>query len=182
MQRQRHSTGSVRKQRNTWIGMWYVDGKRQSRVVGYVSEMTKTKAKQEVAKIAAAEPGNDNSSLARPACFYALRKESDRCVIDAGRAGLFRLARKFGQLCRIPFTVLGTLAQTNQALPFARHRCGAPAMPSLGGYRCMILKSCLQHIQGLFFAPFDLPPMMIRRLACHFDELYFQYRDTAGSI
>src|SRR5215467_10538026 len=55
MQRQRHSTGSIRKQRGSWIGMWYVNGKRRSKLIGSVSDMTKTKAKQEVAKIAEAQ-------------------------------------------------------------------------------------------------------------------------------
>ena len=46
----RHSTGGVRKQRGRWIGMWYADGKRKSKVVGSVKEMTKSEAREEVAK------------------------------------------------------------------------------------------------------------------------------------
>jgi integrase len=53
--RTRHSTGGVRKQRGRWLGMWYADGKRQSRVVGSIRDMTKTKAREEVAKIVAGE-------------------------------------------------------------------------------------------------------------------------------
>jgi integrase len=53
--RTRHSTGGVRKQRGRWIGMWYADGKRQSRVVGSVRDMTKSKARDEVARIVAGE-------------------------------------------------------------------------------------------------------------------------------
>ena len=53
--RTRHSTGGVRKQRGRWIGMWYTDGKRQSRVVGSIRDMTKSKARDEVAKIIAGE-------------------------------------------------------------------------------------------------------------------------------
>ena len=53
--RTRHSTGGVRKQRGRWIGMWYADGKRQSRVVGSVRDITKTKAREEVARIVAGE-------------------------------------------------------------------------------------------------------------------------------
>ena len=45
--RTRHSTGGVRKQRGRWIGMWYADGKRQSRVVGSIRDMTKSKAREE---------------------------------------------------------------------------------------------------------------------------------------
>ena len=51
----RHSTGGVRKQRGRWIGMWYADGKRKSRVVGSIREMTKGQAREEVAKIVAQE-------------------------------------------------------------------------------------------------------------------------------
>ena len=53
--RTRHSTGGVRKQRGRWVGMWYVDGKRKSKVVGSVREMTKGKAREEVARIIAGE-------------------------------------------------------------------------------------------------------------------------------
>jgi integrase len=53
--RTRHSTGGVRKQRGRWLGMWYADGKRKSKVVGSVKDMTKTKAREEIAKIIAGE-------------------------------------------------------------------------------------------------------------------------------
>jgi integrase len=51
----RHSTGGVRKQRGRWIGMWYADGQRKSKVVGSIRDMTKSKAREEVAKIIAGE-------------------------------------------------------------------------------------------------------------------------------
>jgi len=53
--RTRHSTGGVRKQRGRWIGLWYADGKRKSRVVGSIRDMTKSKAREEVARIVAGE-------------------------------------------------------------------------------------------------------------------------------
>ena len=53
--RQRHQTGGLRKQRGRWIGMWWVDGERKSRVLGFVKEMTKSKAREEVGKIVAEE-------------------------------------------------------------------------------------------------------------------------------
>jgi integrase len=53
--RTRHSAGGVRKQRGRWIGSWTVDGQRGSKVVGFVSEMTKSKAREEVAKIVSEE-------------------------------------------------------------------------------------------------------------------------------
>jgi integrase len=55
MRRERLSTGGVRKQRGRWIGMWYADGKRRSQVVGSVKDTTKGEAREEVAKIIAAE-------------------------------------------------------------------------------------------------------------------------------
>jgi integrase len=53
--RQRHQTGGLKKQRGRWLGMWWVDGKRKSRVLGFVKDMTKSKAREEVAKIVAEE-------------------------------------------------------------------------------------------------------------------------------
>jgi integrase len=53
--RTRHSTGGIRKQRGKWIGHWYSDGKRKSQIVGSMKDMTKGKAREEVAKIVAAE-------------------------------------------------------------------------------------------------------------------------------
>jgi integrase len=53
--RQRHSVGGVRKQRGKWIGHWYADGKRKSQIIGRIKDMTKSEAREEVAKIAAAE-------------------------------------------------------------------------------------------------------------------------------
>jgi integrase len=53
--RSRHSMGGVRRQRGRWIGTWYADGKRRSQVVGSVQDMAKSEAREEVAKIIAAE-------------------------------------------------------------------------------------------------------------------------------
>lgn len=53
--RQRHQTGGLRKQRGRWLGMWWADGKRKSRVLGFVKDMTKSKAREEVGKIVAEE-------------------------------------------------------------------------------------------------------------------------------
>jgi hypothetical protein len=44
--RTRYSTGGIRKQRGKWIGHWYSEGKRRSRVIGSVNEMTKGKARE----------------------------------------------------------------------------------------------------------------------------------------
>ena len=53
--RQRHSTGGVRKQRGRWIGLWHEGGQKKSRVLGFIKEMTKGEAREEVAKIVAKE-------------------------------------------------------------------------------------------------------------------------------
>jgi integrase len=53
--RTRHSTGGVRKQRGRWLGMWHAEGKRKSKVIGFVKEMTKGEAREAVARIVAAE-------------------------------------------------------------------------------------------------------------------------------
>jgi integrase len=53
--RTRHSLGGVRKQRGRWIGSWTVDGKRGSQVVGQIKDMTKTEAREKVAKIVTEE-------------------------------------------------------------------------------------------------------------------------------
>jgi hypothetical protein len=49
--RQRHSLGGVRKQRGRWIGLWYEDGKKKSRVIGLIKEMTKGEAREAVSRI-----------------------------------------------------------------------------------------------------------------------------------
>jgi integrase len=53
--RQRHSMGGVRKQRGRWIGLWYEDGKKKSRVIGLMKEMTKGEAREAVSRIIAEE-------------------------------------------------------------------------------------------------------------------------------
>jgi integrase len=46
----RHSTGGVRKQRRSWVGLWYENGIKKSRVLGLCKEMTKGDAREIVAK------------------------------------------------------------------------------------------------------------------------------------
>jgi integrase len=60
--RTRHSAGGVRKQRGRWIGMWYADGKRKSKVLGFVKDMTKGEAREAVAKIVTAYRANQETS------------------------------------------------------------------------------------------------------------------------
>jgi integrase len=49
----RHSTGGVRKQRKSWVGLWYENGVKKSRVLGLCKDMTKGDAREGVARIVA---------------------------------------------------------------------------------------------------------------------------------
>jgi integrase len=53
--RQRHSLGGVRKQRGRWIGLWYEGGRKKSKVIGLLKEMTKGEAREAVSKLLAEE-------------------------------------------------------------------------------------------------------------------------------
>ena len=80
--RTRHSTGGVRKQRGRWIGMWYADGKRKSKVVGFVRDMTKGKAREEVAKIVAGAAKGGTSGTVR---WSSSRKFIFRITAGSGK-------------------------------------------------------------------------------------------------
>ena len=62
--RTRHLTGGVRKQRGRWIGSWNVDGKRGSKVVGLIKDMTKSEAREQVARIVTEERAKSEISRA----------------------------------------------------------------------------------------------------------------------
>jgi integrase len=49
--RKRHSTGGVKKQRGRWIGMYWLDGARKSKVLGFVKEMSKTEARDKIRRL-----------------------------------------------------------------------------------------------------------------------------------
>src|SRR5229473_1403626 len=49
--RTRHSTGGVKKQRGRWIGMYWVDGARKSKVLGFVKELSKTEARDAIRQL-----------------------------------------------------------------------------------------------------------------------------------
>jgi integrase len=53
--RKRYQTGGIKKQRGRWIGMWWVDGGRKSRVLGLVKQMSKSQAREAVSQIVAEE-------------------------------------------------------------------------------------------------------------------------------
>jgi integrase len=48
MRSKRYQTGGVKKQRGRWIGMWWVDGRRKSRVLGLINSMSKSQARAAV--------------------------------------------------------------------------------------------------------------------------------------
>ncbi len=65
--RRRYSTGGIKKQRGRWIGMWWVDGSRKSKVLGMVKDMSKTKAREAVTRIVSEE--NAKRQTNRIWCF-----------------------------------------------------------------------------------------------------------------
>jgi integrase len=60
--RTRHAGGGVRKQRARWIGLWYEGGVKKSRVLGFVKDMTKGKAREAVAEIVASLTCEENET------------------------------------------------------------------------------------------------------------------------
>jgi hypothetical protein len=55
MRSKRYQTGGIKKQRGRWIGMWWVDGKRKSRMLGLLKSMSKTQAREAIRVIVDAE-------------------------------------------------------------------------------------------------------------------------------
>jgi integrase len=55
MRGRRYQTGGIKKQRGRWVGMWWVDGRRKSRVLGFVNKMSKSAAREAVNKIVSEE-------------------------------------------------------------------------------------------------------------------------------
>lgn len=99
--RRRHSTGSVRKQRGRWLGMWYADGKRKSQVVGSVKDMTKGEAREEVAKIVAAERAHHDTTKFKAFVdevylpFYRRKWKQSTCGVNENRIDV-HLIPQFG--------------------------------------------------------------------------------------
>src|SRR5437867_9830604 len=62
----RHSTGGVRKQRGRWIGLWYENGIKKSKVLGLSKDMTKGEAREAVAKIINAQQQTINPTWLGP--------------------------------------------------------------------------------------------------------------------
>lgn len=53
MRKSRYQKGSVKKQRGRWVAMWWMDGSRKSRVIGFVKDLTKSEARSVVDRIVA---------------------------------------------------------------------------------------------------------------------------------
>jgi len=53
MRKSRYQKGSVKKQRGRWVAMWWVDGSRKSRVIGFVKDLSKSDARAIVDRIVA---------------------------------------------------------------------------------------------------------------------------------
>ena len=51
MRKSRYQRGSVKKQRGRWIGMFYADGGRKSKVLGLVKDLSKSDARAAVNRI-----------------------------------------------------------------------------------------------------------------------------------
>ena len=51
MRKSRYQKGSVKKQRGRWIGMYYADGGRKSKVLGLVKDLTKSEARAAINRI-----------------------------------------------------------------------------------------------------------------------------------
>src|ERR1700722_1794200 len=51
MRKSRYQSGSIKKQRGRWVGMWYADGGRKSKSLGLVKDMTKSDARAAVNRI-----------------------------------------------------------------------------------------------------------------------------------
>lgn len=62
--RKRYQTGGIKKQRGRWVGMWWVDGRRKSRVLGFVNKMSKSQAREAVNRIVAEENAKRDSNKA----------------------------------------------------------------------------------------------------------------------
>ena len=62
MRSKRYQTGGIKKQRGRWIGMWWIDGRRKSRVLGFIKEMSKSKAREAVNRIVAEENAKRESN------------------------------------------------------------------------------------------------------------------------
>src|ERR1035438_1370044 len=60
--RKRYQTGGIKKQRGRWVGMWWVDGRRKSRVLGFVNKMSKSAAREAVNRIVAEENAKRESN------------------------------------------------------------------------------------------------------------------------
>jgi integrase len=62
----RFSRGYVRKQRGSWIGAYYVQGKRTSKTLGLVKDLTKSEAREKLAELIKASQQTKDTTLFGP--------------------------------------------------------------------------------------------------------------------
>src|SRR5579863_8017643 len=53
--RRRYSQRGIKKQNGRWVAQWWHNGRRKSKVVGLVKDMSRSQAKQELTKLIAEE-------------------------------------------------------------------------------------------------------------------------------
>ena len=102
--RKRYSTGGIKKQRGRWVGMWWVDGRRKSRVLGFVNKMSKTQAREAVNRIVAEESAKRESDktwrfgefVSAVYLPYYSRKWKDSTKVNNVNRVSVHLLRKFG--------------------------------------------------------------------------------------
>lgn len=91
MRRKRYQKGSVRPRKHgktkVWVGQWWEDGHKRSKVLGRVSEMGKGEAEAMMAVIL--KRTNEDAGKCRSRCTHSAftwKRSSCRCVIGNGRS------------------------------------------------------------------------------------------------
>jgi len=91
MRRKRYQKGSVRSRKHgktkVWVGQWWEDGNRKSKVLGRVSEMGKGEAEALMAVILK-RTNEDAGQTQKPlyTSAFTSKRSSCRCVIGNGRS------------------------------------------------------------------------------------------------
>jgi integrase len=106
MRKCRYQKGSVKKQRGRWVAMWWVDGRRKSRVLGLVKDMTKSEARAAVDRIVTEVNAKRNQNkiwrfgefVAEVYFPYYSRKWKDSTKVNNVNRVSVHLVKKFGAL------------------------------------------------------------------------------------
>src|ERR1051325_7456038 len=101
--RKRYQNGSLKQRCGKWVGQWWEDGHRRNLVLGPVSKMTKSKAREELTKrlevLRAGEMSKGGKTGGRSARTFC-RCESERLYdVPAGsKEDISASARNFGSV------------------------------------------------------------------------------------